>query len=446
LAAGHPDRALAHLEAAAAMYHALDDPEGEGETLARVAQVYFVRGSWEAGFERLPAVVERLEQRQPSRALALLYACLAMVMPAEPGARLRAAARASELARALGDDDLLVQAEARRGFVLMLAGHLPEARAALDAILPLAEGRRAYDALSIVFGVLSEVTKLQGDLRGYLSLAHRGVVRAEEAGDAVSLVGALSGVAEAEFLLGEWATARRTYARAAREASGVDAAWYQGFVQLGLAAIEVAEGNWNAAERQLAGCLVESPRLGHHNRREHALRLLARRDVLAGDATAALARLDEVVRAEGEEHPGTLAVRAWALLESGDVARASTAVARAVELGAAQGNRLDLCEALLVRGQVERSQGDLGAATRTLADGLALARAMPCPYAEARLRYARARVFAELGQLNDATRELEVATRTLRQLGARPYLEAAERYAAQLRRDPATSSHAARAG
>ncbi|MDQ6670740.1 MAG: hypothetical protein M3069_08300 [Chloroflexota bacterium] len=57
-------------------------------------------------------------------------------------------------------------------------------------------------------------------------------------------MGALSGVGEAQFLLGDWAAERATYEHAAREGSALDAAWYQGFVQLGLAAIEVAEGNW----------------------------------------------------------------------------------------------------------------------------------------------------------------------------------------------------------
>jgi tetratricopeptide (TPR) repeat protein len=432
LAAGHPEHALEHFEAAVQVYRELDDPEAEGETLARISQVYFARGSWDAGIERLPALIERLEQRPPSRALGLLHACLAAVMPAEPAARIRAAARASELARALCDDDLLVEAEANRGFVLMLAGRLPEARAALEAILPLAEARRVYQALPMVIGALGESTKLQGDTCAYLRLGQRAVARAEESGDTVALLGALSGVGEAEFLLGDWATARRTYERAAGEGAGLDAAWYLGFVQLGLAALDVAEGKWTAAEQQLARCLVESPRLGHHNRREHAQRLLARRYLLADEPAAALARLEDVVRVEGDAHAGTQALRAWALLAAGDHAGAAEVVARAVDLACSQGNRLDLCEALLVRGQIESCQGRLDAAARTLTDGLALAQAMPWPYAEARLRYARARAWSEHGQRSTAAQDLELALAIFRRLGARPYLDKAEQLAAGL--------------
>jgi tetratricopeptide (TPR) repeat protein len=355
-------------------------------------------------------------------------------LPAEPAVRIRAAARASDLARALGDDDLLVEAEANRGFVLMLAGRLPEARAALEAVLPLAEARRVSQALPMIIGALGEVTKLQGDIGAYLRLAQRAVSRAEESGDAVALVGALSGVAEAEFLLGDWAAARHSYERAASIGSGLDAAWYQGFVQLGLAALEIAQGRWTAAEHQLKACLVESPRLGHHNRREHAQRLLARRDLLANNPAAALARLRDVVRVEGEAHAGTQVLRAWALLASDDADAAAEIVARAIDLAQRQGNQLDLCEALLVRGQVEQQQNQLASALSSLADGLSLAQAMPNPYAEARLRYARAQVLAQRTELGPALQDLEHAQAILTRLGARPYLARTEHRIAELRR------------
>jgi tetratricopeptide (TPR) repeat protein/transcriptional regulator with XRE-family HTH domain len=434
LAAGRPGHALEHLEAAVRAYQAIDNAEGEAEALARIAEVYFARGNWDAGIERFPPIIKRLEQGPPSRALALIYASLAMVMPASAAARVQAAERAAELARVLGDEDLRVDAEGRRGFVLMLAGRLAEARQTLEAIQPIAEARRAHHALPTIIGVRSELAKLQGDIRGYLSLAQRGVARAEEAGDLVSLVGALSGVAEAQFLMGRWAEARRTYARAASTISGVDAAWYQGFVQLGLAAIDLAEGNDMAAEQQLAHCLTETPRLGHHNRREHALRLLACRHLLADQPAAALELLNEVERVEGHEHAGTQTLRAWALLQSGDVSVAAETVARAVELTAQQGNRLDRCEALLIRGQVERCAADKRAAANSLQEALELAEGMPSPYAEGRVRYARAELLADLGQMDAAIEEATRATVIFRTLGAQPYLRKADRLQTTLSR------------
>jgi transcriptional regulator with XRE-family HTH domain/tetratricopeptide (TPR) repeat protein len=432
LAAGRPGRALEHFEAAVRAFGRLDDAEGEAEALARVAQVYFARGKWDMGIERLPAMIERLEQRQPSRALALLYASLAMVMPADVGERVRAAERASELARSLWDEDLLVQAEAGRGFVLMLAGRLPEAREVLEGILPLADERRSYDALSTIIGVLAELNKMQGNIHGYLSLSQLGVARAEEAGDLVAAVGALSGMAEAQFLMGDWPAARATYMHAEHEISGVDAAWYRGFVQLGLAAMDVAQGDSVTAEERLRDCLVETQRLGHHNRREHAQRLLAWRDLLAEQPAAALERLEEVMRVEGDQHAGTQALRAWALLQSGDASQAAATVARAVELASRQGNQLDLCEALLVRGLVERRAGDTRAAASSLVDALALAQAMSSPYVEGRVRYARAELLADLGQLDEALHEVELAIAIFTRLGARPCLHKSERRAVAL--------------
>lgn len=215
--------------------------------------------------------------------------------------------------------------------------------------------------------------------------------------------------------------------RAEDKISGVDAAWYRGFVQLGLAAIDVAEGDSVAAEQRLAEFVVESPRLGHHNRREHALRLLAWGHLLTEQPAAALQQLEEVMRVEGDEHAGTQALRAWALLQSGEITLAAAIVTRAVELASRQGNQLDLCEALLVRGQVERRTSDTSAARSTLRHALALAQSMSSAYAEGRVRYARAELFADLGELAEALHEVDLAMAIFSKLGARPYIHKSER-------------------
>jgi tetratricopeptide (TPR) repeat protein len=209
---------------------------------------------------------------------------------------------------------------------------------------------------------------------------------------------------------------------------------YHGFVQLGLAAIDLAEGNYVAAEQQLAHYLTESPRLGHHNRREHALRLLACRHLLADQPVAALELLNEVEHVEGHEHAGTQALRAWAMLQSGDIPGAVETVTRAVELTSQQSNRLDHCEALLIRGQIERSATDKVAAANSLQEALELAEAMPSPYAEGRVRYARAELLADLGQIDAAVQEATRATILFRTLGAQPYLRKAERVQTALSR------------
>jgi transcriptional regulator with XRE-family HTH domain/tetratricopeptide (TPR) repeat protein len=430
LTVGESEAALEHLEVAVRLHHTLEDVEGEGMALARIAQVYFARGEWDAGIERVPLLIQRLEERGPSRALALLYACLALVMVATPDERLAAAARASELGRRLGDEDILLQAEARRGFLLMSQGRLREARLVLEPILPRAEARRAYDALAMVCGVLSEVLKLTGDFAGYLELSNREGVWAEATGDTASLVGALAGVGEAQFLRGDWAAARATYQRAANQSRSLDAAWYRGFVQLGLGAIELAEGNWAAVDQQLAACLVENPRFGHHNRREHAQRLLAQRDVLASQPAAALARLEEVVAVEGDLHAGTLALKAWAWLEMGKLVPAAQAAAKAVELASERGNRLDLVEALLVHGRIAGAAGDPTTASRRLDEGLSLAQAMGFPYAEGRVRLARAEYEVRMRQTQTGYADLEAAMTIFRRLGAQPYLQQAVNLAA----------------
>ncbi len=112
-----------------------------------------------------------------------------------------------------------------------------------------------------------------------------------------------------------------------------------------------ATGRWSSSRWRHAWSRA---RASGHNRREHAQRLLAQRDLPAGQPRAALTRLDEVVAVEGDQHAGTQVLRAWAWLELGDPARANQVVAQAVKRAAEQRNRLDLCEALLVRGELER--------------------------------------------------------------------------------------------
>jgi ATP/maltotriose-dependent transcriptional regulator MalT len=141
-----------------------------------------------------------------------------------------------------------------------------------------------------------------------------------------------------------------------------------------------------------------------------------------------------VERVEGHEHAGTQTLRAWALLQSGDVSVAAETVARAVELTAQQGNRLDRCEALLIRGQVERCAADKRAAANSLQEALELAEGMPSPYAEGRVRYARAELLADLGQMDAAIEEATRATVIFRTLGAQPYLRKADRLQTTLSR------------
>jgi Flp pilus assembly protein TadD len=81
--------------------------------------------------------------------------------------------------------------------------------------------------------------------------------------------------------------------------------------------------------------------------------------------------------------------------------------------------RLVLTEALQVQGKIALRQGQPDAAARALEEGLALARSMPYPYAEARLLQLAGVVHAQTGEPEAARERWEAAGAIFARLGAR---------------------------
>lgn len=89
------------------------------------------------------------------------------------------------------------------------------------------------------------------------------------------------------------------------------------------------------------------------------------------------------------------ATLAWAHLRGGDAGRAAELSVRAVERARKTGEILALVNALRVLGMVLVQQGRVEDAGTVLNEGLALARSLPYPYAEAR-------ILVEMGTLDAA--------------------------------------------
>jgi hypothetical protein len=81
--------------------------------------------------------------------------------------------------------------------------------------------------------------------------------------------------------------------------------------------------------------------------------------------------------------------------------------------------RLVLVEALRVQALIALRQGHWAEAAHIVEEGLALARAMPYPYAEARLLSFDGRRLAAQGEAGPARERLEATLATFRRLGAR---------------------------
>jgi tetratricopeptide (TPR) repeat protein len=135
-----------------------------------------------------------------------------------------------------------------------------------------------------------------------------------------------------------------------------------------------------------------------------------------------------------EEHDVTalLPVLAWAHLEQGEVTQATDTIEQALRRIRPEGLRLVLVDALRVQALVVVRQEQWQEAEQALEEGIALARSMPYPYAEARLLHLSGRLYTQMGKPEVAREHLAAALALFRRLGARKDIEQSEQLLATL--------------
>jgi ATP/maltotriose-dependent transcriptional regulator MalT len=191
-----------------------------------------------------------------------------------------------------------------------------------------------------------------------------------------------------------------------------------------LAELHLAAGDWAAASPYLEEAIQRAVKA-----RPEIQRLLVERDLLEGQAAAALARLTPLCAGveRGEQpHPKLAALRAWAHVELGEMGQAAAIVAPAITHARVEGDRLTLVDALRVQAMVAMRQRHWAEAASALEEALALARGMPYPYAEARLLHVYGEMHVAKGESAQAREQLEAALAIFRRLGARKAVERVE--------------------
>jgi hypothetical protein len=136
-------------------------------------------------------------------------------------------------------------------------------------------------------------------------------------------------------------------------------------------------------------------------------------------------------------------------LELDETDRAQELVARAISGHRVAHDCFDLMDALEVQGMIATKQGHWEAARLALDEGLALAQAMPDPYAEGRLLYAYGLLHIRQDEPEPARERLDAALVIFLRLGARKDAEQADRAIGTLWQNhasqpPATSAPDAR--
>jgi tetratricopeptide (TPR) repeat protein len=420
------DEALEVMDRAAKLCLEAGDYEGEARAIHEVAFILFYRGTADEGIMRLRTATERLE-RLPgatvsSRAAAELYAALAFCL--WPSGRYTemvvAAERAQEMARAANATRTLGIAQTMRGLALTMIGALPDARRVLAEAIPLLEvGDRWW--LAQPWGSMGRAHVDEGDLQDGLRCLERSLALLETAHDPAELAWILGCIGEVSYLRGDWSDARSAYERAIQIARNAGADRYLSCVLLHRAELSATEGNWTQATQDIDEGLAVAARCTAVPALRKGQRLLAERDVIEGYPQSAVDRLqphfDQATGEWSRAFPPPVLVEAY--LARGDVARAEELVLQRVQRFRAQHHRRALALWLRVQGVVLGQQQLWEEAHRVFAEAVALAHAIPYPYAEGRILYEDGLLHLQRGEPRLARERLEEALTIFRRLGAR---------------------------
>jgi tetratricopeptide (TPR) repeat protein len=442
------------------------DLESLGRVAAHIGDLYAQEDVPEQGIRLLQPMAASLASGGPSSGGAALYLALTELFyrSGRYSERLEAADRAVEEARALRDRRLLAAALAARGSTLQLLARLEESLQAFEEALHLIEGSGDLDGpgadlaadrsrrepgASIAYLepwllryepalILSDAAgalHAKGRFRDAIHLADRAVGLAERLDDPRHRTWTLGIRSLSLFLIGDWEQAwadiergvaiSRQFQLSSRFAGTVV---FRGWLHLGL-------GAWEEATRDLGEAIALGERSGYLQMLRLAHGALAEIEIRRGrpaDARVRLLPLLDRPGLEEEDVTQLLPVLAWAHLELGELGEADAVVRQAIRRARTEGSPLLLADALRVQGLIAIRQGWWEEAERALDEGLALARSMPYPYAEARLLYLDGLFRTHQGEGGPARERLEAARAIFRRLGARKDIEHTEQLVSTL--------------
>jgi tetratricopeptide (TPR) repeat protein len=420
--------ALAVLEPAVDAYTMEGDSEGLRRVLAQMGEAHALPRTAEAGLARLLPLLDALDPGHATAGWAALHLALTNLFFSRGHAseHVAAAARAVELSRALGDQDLLAVALERHGYALMVqAGHRAEARAVVEEACRVADAAGNLDIICWAELDAEEIALDGGAFAAADRCLTRALRAAEQQGDPWQIAVTLCFRGRVAYYRGDWAAARRDILEAQSKGAqlatvSVDAHAFMCLLHLGRLCL--AEGDWQAARR----CLEESASLVEREGPTWHLSLVhcgvAELDLEEGRPAAALARLTALLErpeARNLDVHELWPIVALAHLEMGHLAEAAAAVSQAIDGMRSDDNLLNLVDALRVQALIAIRQVDWALAERALDEGLTHARRMPYPYAEARLLHAYGQLHLQRDERAAARGRLEEALTIFERLGAR---------------------------
>jgi tetratricopeptide (TPR) repeat protein len=320
-----------------------------------------------------------------------------------------------------------------------------QAEGDLDAaIRTLEEARRTaevggdLEARFLALNTLANIHELRGEPRAVRATLPRALEALTLLDDTVRRSMLLSDLGWNAFVLGEWRAARDYWTEAlAVGAHGEPyVRWY---AELALLRLDITEG-----KRPVAATLASDPTLracqqGDPELRSYVLRNFAEAELLTGAAADLRDRL-RAVREDANQAQEAHVIKeseisvllAWVELELGNEGAAARELTQARQHANAQQNRAAYAEIWRIEALLAVRQCRWDDAIRVLEQALALCRAMPHPYAEARALYVYGLLHVAKGEPELARARYQAALVILRQLGERLYAEHIERALAEL--------------
>jgi tetratricopeptide (TPR) repeat protein len=330
---------------------------------------------------------------------------------------------------------MVARAEYHRANALQMLGQVGEAMRVSEETTAWAQDTGDPLILSDAFSAKGYIHIFRGEFDSASRSCQQSIAIAERLGDPFRVVIASTERHKLFLCRGEWVQARKSIEQVIATSVQLDETVIFTYAMLALGTLCLVEGLWEEADRHLGAAAAHAVRSGEMQGLRHATRALAELAVLEGQPDAAVARLVPLLDRPGlEEFDVTyfLPVLAWAYLELGDLAQAEQVIGQALRRARAEQLGLMLVDALRVQALVAARQGRPAEATQALDEGMALARAMPYPYAEARQLELSAGLRRDGGKTGAACEQLEAALCIFRRLGARKDVEHTEQQLAAL--------------
>jgi tetratricopeptide (TPR) repeat protein len=423
-------------------YRAKDDLEGLARVMAQIGWAHAFSGTPDKGIALVAATVERVSRRTPGSSdepvppvspvsLAHLYTAQALLyfVTSRFSDQLAATELACAAARETGDPRLLARSEFQHVTALYGVGQIDEGLRILESILGLLE--ESDDHLQLIFALFthSHVHEIRGEFGRCFEILDHALAMSKQANDPGTILVALAKRGWIAFLAGKLEQARTDLEQAVKCSMDVADFWGTAYAPMAMGTFCLATGQIAEAREHLQRAVADGEY--HHDRQ--VLRLahaaLAEDDLLHGRPAAARTRLEPLLDVPGQWEMDVTAflwLLAWSHLDLGDDQRAENVIEQSIERARTQTYRRILPDALRVKAMLAMRQAQWALASDALAEALDLSRAMPYPYAEAKVLYTCGQLARERGDPAQAHEHFEQALTILNRLGERLYAERIE--------------------